>query len=36
MIGITDSLAAQVRNAAYQVDIGAVTIDEAVKQYGSF
>ena len=36
MIGITDSLATQVRNAAYQVGIGAVTIDEAVKQYGSF
>ena len=36
VIGITDSLAAQVRNAAYQVGIGAVTIDEAVSQYGSF
>lgn len=36
MIGITDPLATQVRNAAYQVGIGAVTIDEAVKQYGSF
>ena len=36
MIGITDSLAAQVRNAAYQVGIRAVTIDEAVSQYGSF
>ena len=36
MIGITDSLATQVRNAAYQVGIGAVTIDEAVSQYGSF
>ena len=36
MIGITDSLATQVRNAAYQVGIGTVTIDEAVSQYGSF
>ena len=36
MIGITDPLATQVRNAAYQVGIGAVTIDEAVSQYGSF
>ena len=36
VIGITDSLATQVRNAAYQVGIGDVTIDEAVSQYGSF
>ena len=36
VIGITDPLATQVRNAAYQVGIGAVTIDEAVSQYGSF
>lgn len=36
VIGITDSLATQVRNAAYHVGIGAVTIDEAVSQYGSF
>ena len=36
VIGITDSLATQVRNAAYQVGIGALTIDEAVSQYGSF
>ena len=36
VIGITDSLATQVRNAAYQVGIGAVTIDKAVSQYGSF
>ena len=35
-IGITDPLAIQVRNAAYQVSIGAVTIDEAVSRYGSF
>ena len=36
VIGITDLLATQVRNAAYQVGIGNVTIDEAVSQYGSF
>ena len=35
-IGITDAIAAQVRNAAYQVGTGAVTIDEAVGRYGSF
>ena len=36
VIGITDPLTAQVRNAAYQVGTGAITIDEAVSQYGSF
>ena len=36
VIGITDPLATQVRNAAYQVGIGAVTIDEAVRNYGSY
>ena len=36
VIGITDPLAAQIRNAAYQVGTGAITIDEAVSQYGSF
>ena len=36
VIGITDSLATQVRNAAYQVGTGAITIDEAVSKYGSF
>lgn len=35
MIGITDPLATQVRNAAFQVGTGAITIDEAVSQYGS-
>ncbi len=35
VIGITDSLAAQVRNAAYQVGTGALTIDKAVSKYGS-
>ena len=35
VIGITDPLAAQVRNAAFQVGTGAITIDEAVSQYGS-
>ena len=36
VIGITDPLAAQIRNAAYQVGTGAMTIDEAVSQYGTF
>ncbi len=35
VIGITDPLARQVRNAAYLVGTGALTIDEAVSQYGS-
>ena len=34
-IGITDPLFVQVRNAAYLVGSGALTIDEAVSQYGS-
>ena len=36
VIGITDPLATQVRNAAYKVGTGEITIDEAVSQYGSF
>ena len=36
VIGITDPLATQVRNAAYRVGIGELTVDEAVSQYGSF
>ena len=35
VIGITDPLAVQVRIAAYQVGTGALTIDEAVSQYGT-
>ena len=35
VIGITDPLAVQVRNAAYQVGTGALTVDEAVSRYGS-
>ena len=35
VIGITDPLVTQVRNAAYQVGAGIITIDEAVSQYGS-
>ena len=35
-IGITDPLAVQVRLASYLVGTGAVTVDEAVSQYGSF
>ena len=34
-IGITDPLFVQVRNAAYLVGTGALTIDAAVSQYGS-
>ncbi|MBE5774787.1 MAG: carbohydrate ABC transporter substrate-binding protein [Clostridiales bacterium] len=34
-IGITDPLFVQVRNAAYLVGTGAITIDEAVSRYGS-
>ena len=34
-IGITDPLFVQVRNAAYLVGTGALTIDEAVSQYGA-
>ena len=36
VIGITDPLAGQVRNAAYLVGTGSITVDEAVSQYGSF
>ena len=36
VIGITDPLAVQVRNASYRVGIGEITVDEAVSQYGSF
>jgi multiple sugar transport system substrate-binding protein len=35
-IGITDPLVAQIRIAAYQVGTGAITVDQAVSQYGSF
>ncbi len=35
VIGITDPLVAQVRNAAYLVGSGSLTVDEAVSQYGS-
>ncbi len=36
VIGITDPLAIQIRNAAFQVGTGAITIDEAISRYGSF
>ena len=36
LIGITDPLAVQVRNASYLVGTGAITVEEAVSQYGSF
>ena len=36
LMGITDPLAVQVRNASYLVGSGALTVDEAVSRYGSF
>ena len=36
VIGITDSLATQVRNVAYKVGTGEITVDEAVGKYGSY
>ena len=35
-IGIVDDMAKQIRNAAYQVGTGELTIDQAIDQYGSF
>ena len=35
-IGITDAMAAQIRNAAYQAGTGEITVDEAVGKYGSY
>lgn len=35
-LGITDPLTVQVRNAAFQVGKGEITVDEAVAMYGSF
>ena len=35
VVGITDPIVVQVRNAAYLVGIGTMTVDEAVSQYGS-
>ena len=36
VLGITDQLTVQIRVAAFQVARGEITIDEAVKKYGSF
>ena len=36
MLGITDPLTVQIRIAAFKVGKGEITIDEAIKQYGSF
>ncbi|MBO7662323.1 MAG: carbohydrate ABC transporter substrate-binding protein [Clostridia bacterium] len=36
MIGITDPLAVQVRNASYLAGTGEITVDEAVSKYGTF
>ncbi|MCR4855233.1 MAG: ABC transporter substrate-binding protein [Erysipelotrichaceae bacterium] len=36
VLGITDALTTQIRVAAFQVGKGEITIDDAVKMYGSF
>ncbi len=36
VVGITDPLTVQVKVAAFQVGKGEISIDEAVKNYGSF
>ena len=36
VVGITDPLATQIRIAAFQAGTGAITVDEAVAQYGTF
>ena len=36
VLGITDPLTVQIRIASYQVGKGEITIDDAVKKYGSF
>ena len=36
VVGITDPLTVQIRNAAFKVGKGEITVDEAVKMYGSF
>ena len=36
VLGIKDPLAVQIRIAAFRVGIGDITVDEAVKMYGSF
>ena len=35
-LGVQDSLAIQIRIAAYQVGTGAITIEEAIQKYGTF
>ena len=36
VLGITDPLTVQIRQAAFQVGRGEITVDEAVTMYGSF
>ena len=36
VLGITDPLTVQIRIASFKVARGEITIDEAVKMYGSF
>ena len=35
-IGITDPLTVQIKEAAYQVGSGNLTIEDAIKKYGTF
>ena len=36
VLGIKDPLTVQIRNAAFRVGIGEITVDEAVAMYGTF
>ena len=36
VLGITDPLTVQIKKAAYQVGKGEISIDDAVKKYGTF
>ena len=36
VLGIKDPISVQIRNAAFQVGKGEITVDEAVKRYGTF
>ena len=36
VLGIKDPLTVQIRTAAFRVGVGEITVDEAVKMYGSF
>ena len=36
VLGIKDPLTVQIRNAAFRVGTGEITVDEAIAMYGSF